>query len=391
MPWKECNIMNERMKFVVRLEDGERMTDLCREFGISRKTGYKIWNRYNDVGLDGLFDESKRPVTSPHKTSESIERLIINLKDKRPTWGATKLREYLIRKHSNIPFPSRNTFHNILLKNDLVKRRKRKNYKAKGTNLRAVNSSNDLWCADFKGQFKMRNGKHCYPLTITDQYSRFLLACDALESTKTGGAFAVFESVFEEYGIPQAIRTDNGVPFCSPHAVLGLSRLSVWWLRLGIELERIRPGKPQENGCHERMHLTLKQDTLRDPKRNILVQQEIFDKFKDDYNFERPHQGIDNETPSKLFKKSRKKYKKKLDEIKYENCDAVRVVRQNGKMSLTSNRTAHISDCLAGQELGLKQIEEFVWRVQFMDIVLGHYDQKDNKFAKMQEIIKVDM
>jgi len=391
MPWKECSVMNERMKFVLRLDDGERMSDLCREFEISRKTGYKIWNRYKSSGLDGLFDESKKPITNPNKTLESVEMLILNLKNSRQTWGATKLREYLIRKHRGIEFPSRNTFHNILLKNDLVSKRRKRTYKATGTNLRSTVKSNDLWCADFKGHFKMKSGKYCYPLTITDHYSRYLLSCEALESTKTGGSFSVFESVFQEYGLPSAIRTDNGVPFCSPNALLGFSKLSVWWLRLGIDLERIKPGNPQENGRHERMHLTLKQDTLRDPKKNILAQQEIFDRFQKDFNYERPHEGIGNETPSTLYKKPRKKYKKRFPEIKYKSCDATRIIALNGKMNLTSKSSTHISDCLSKQPIGLKQIEENIWRLQFMNIVLGHYDQKEDKFAKMTEIVKIDM
>ncbi len=383
--------MNERMKFVLRLESGERMSDLCREFGVSRKTGYKIWNRFQFSGLDGLFDESKKPITNPNTTPDSVERIILNLKEQRSTWGATKLREYLTRKHKNIEFPSRNTFHNILLRNDLVRKRRRTGYQSTGTNLKSTVHPNDLWCADYKGQFKMRNGKYCYPLTITDHQSRFLLSCEALESTKTGGAYSVFESVFDEYGLPDAMRTDNGVPFCSPNALLGLSRLSVWWLRLGIELERIKPGNPQENGRHERMHLTLKQDTLRDPKKNILSQQEIFDTFKQDFNHERPHAGLDHETPASAYKKSKKKYSRKLSEISYEGCDAIKEVGLNGKMHLTSKNPIHVSDCLSKQPIGLKQIEEQIWRLQFMNIVLGHYDQKEKTFAKMTEIIKVEM
>ena len=197
MPWKESNRMNERMKFVVRLEDGERMTDLCKEFGISRKSGYKIWNRYLQKGPDGLFDESRKPISNPQKTTESIEKVILRLKDKYPSWGAGKLREYLLRKHPEANFPSKTTFYNILLKNDLVKKRRKRTYKARGTNLNSTLNPNDLWCADFKGQFKMTSGAYCYPLTITDHESRFLLSCKGLESVKEGGAFAVFQETFE--------------------------------------------------------------------------------------------------------------------------------------------------------------------------------------------------
>jgi putative transposase len=210
-----------------------------------------------------------------------------------------------------------------------------------------------------------------------------LLACDALESTKLGGSISVFKTTFEEFGLPKAIRTDNGVPFCSPNALLG----SVWWLRLGIDIERIKPGNPQENGRHERMHLTLKQDTLRDPKKNILIQQEIFDKFKYDFNFERPHEGPNNDTPGSVFKKSRRKFKEKLPELKYPGCDAIKIVRQNGKMSISPKFPVHISDCLSQQPIVIKQVEDHIWRLQFMDIILGHYDQRENSFSKMQEIV----
>lgn len=381
--------MNERMKFVSRLLDGEGMSEICREFKISRKTGYKIWNRYQSKGIDGLLDESKKPFINPNQTSDQIVSLILNLKAARPTWGAVKLREYLIRKHSNTPFPSRNTFHNILLRNDLVESKRRRKYKAMGTSLRSVINPNDLWCADFKGQFRLGNKEYCYPLTITDQKTRYLISCEALESTKENSAFAVFEDAFEKYGLPQAIRTDNGVPFSCPNALLGLSKLSVWWLRLGIDIERIRPGNPQENGQHERMHLTLKKDLLSRPAFNYLGQQEIFDNYIYDFNNERPHEAINNETPGKLYAKSKIKYKKNITEIQYPKCEKVITVFQNGKVNLKPKKSTHICTSLIGQPIGLTEIEESIWRLQFIDIVLGHYDSIEEKFAPMKEIIKI--
>ena len=389
MPWKESCVMSERMKFLFRLEDGEKMSDLCREFGISRKTGYKILDRYRKRGLDGVFDESRRPINNPNKTSESVESLILNLKSRHPTWGAGKLREYLLRKNSTVKFPSKNTFHNILLKHDLVKTRRKRIYRATGTNLRSTKHPNDLWCADYKGEFRMKNNKYCYPLTITDHKSRYLLSCEGLESTKLGGAYSVFESVFEQYGLPLSIRTDNGVPFSCPTALLGLSKLSAWWLRLGIEIERIRPGNPQENGRHERMHLTLKQDLLRTPSKNILKQQEVFDDFIYTFNHERPHEGLENETPASVYKSSPRKYTGVLPEVKYPDCEMIQVVRMNGKMSIKANTYVHISESLIKQPIGIKEIDDKVWRLQFMDIILGHYDEKENEFSKMTEIVKV--
>lgn len=389
MPWKESNRMNERMKFVVRLEEGEPMTALCEEFGISRKTGYKIWNRFHAKGLDGLLDETRRPHHIPNQTSDYVISLVIKLKQERPTWGAAKLREYLKRKHSNVQFPSRNTFHNILVRNSLIEKPRRSKYKPIGTNLRATQHPNELWCADFKGQFLLRNRRYCYPLTITDHRSRFLLSCQALESTREAGAFAVFEDAFEEYGLPMAIRTDNGNPFSCPNALLGLSKLSVWWLRLGVEFERIKPGKPQENGRHERLHLTLKQDLLKNPAPNFLKQQEIFDAFREDFNHERPHAALENETPSQIYQPSKIKFKKDLEEIKYPGCEKVKYVFENGKMCLRSHRSTHICVSLARQPIGLSEVEEDVWRLQFLDIVLGHYDAKDEQFSPMREIVRI--
>lgn len=390
MPWMESSVMNERLKFVIRYQDGESMSELCREFGISRKTGYKILTRYEKKGVDGLFDESRRPITNPNKTPDTIESIILNLKAKYPTWGAGKLREYLIRKHPNTPFPTKNTFHNILLKEDLVKKRRSRVFKSSGTNLRSTSNPNNLWCADFKGQFRMRNGTYCYPLTITDHFSRYLLNCTALESTKEGGAFAAFEAAFEEYGLPTAMRTDNGVPFCSPNGLLGLSKLSVWWMRCGIELERIRPGNPQENGRHERLHLTLKQDLLKNPSANLLSQQEIFDFFSNYYNKERPHEALNNETPNSIYKKSARPYSKKLKEVDYKGCDSVRVVALNGKLNLgRKSVSVHIGEALMKQPIGIKLIDDGMWRLQFMNLVIGHFDQKENKLSKMTELIKI--
>lgn len=379
--------MTERMKFIIRLENGERLSDLCREFCISRKTGYKLLHRYRERGVDGLFDESRKPYRSPHATDENVIAIILDLKNKRPTWGAEKLREYLKRKHSELEFPSTNTFHNILLRNDLVKKRKRLRYQAHGTNLLPVNSPNDLWCADFKGQFRMQNQNYCYPLTISDFHSRYLLGCEGLESTKEGGAFSVFEEIFLKYGLPKAIRTDNGVPFSS-NGLLGLSKLSVWWLRLGINIERIEPGHPEQNGRHERMHLTLKQDLLKTPAKNIIQQQEVFENFKEYFNQERPHQSLDNESPSTIYIPSSRIYSKKLPEINYTNCEVRKTVHGCGKVSVRSKKAFYLSEMFVGQEVGLTELENKVWRIYFLDIVLGHYDEKTNKFAAMKELIR---
>lgn len=304
MPWKERSVVDERMKFVGRLLDGEKMTDLCLEFGISRKTGYKILGRYEKVGLGGLTDRSSRPTRYANQLPMQVEKFILNIKKDKPSWGAPKIREILSRKYSDIKLPAKSTIHAVLDRHGLVKRRGRKRYRAEGTPLSHGKSPNDLWCADYKGEFMMGNKEYCYPLTITDYTSRYLIACEGLHTTKEIFAFSVFERVFKERGLPKAIRTDNGVPFASPHSLFGLSKLSVWWLRLGIEIERIKPGHPEQNGRHERMHLTLKKETTRPPGMNTLQQQGKFDDFIDEFNNERPHQALNMKIPGEIYENS---------------------------------------------------------------------------------------
>ena len=236
--------MDERLKFVARLLDGETMSALCKEFGISRPTGYKIFNRYKELGPKGLEDRSRRPYRHANKLQFQVERTILALKREYPSWGAPKIREKLIKELPMVNPPAKSTIHALLDRHGLVKRQKRRRRKAQGTVLSDAQIPNGLWCADYKGEFLLGNRKYCYPLTITDYRSRYLLACEGLDSTKSEFAFNVFEQAFKEFGLPQAIRTDNGVPFASPNAFFGLSRLSIWWLKLGIKIERIKPGQP---------------------------------------------------------------------------------------------------------------------------------------------------
>jgi len=257
MPWRECCKMDERLRFVARLLEGEKMAVLCREFDISRKTGYKLFARYKDCGVEGLSDRSRRPYRHANRLPFQIETLIVQLKKEHPSWGAPKIREKLRRLHSEIQLPAISTVHAVLDRHDLVTRGRRTvRYHAEGTGLSTPTRPNDLWCADYKGEFMLADRRYCYPLTITDFASRYLLCCDALATTKEMYAFTVFERAFKDFGLPLAIRTDNGTPFASNSAFFGLSKLSVWWLRLGIAIERIKPGNPQQNGRHERM-LTL--------------------------------------------------------------------------------------------------------------------------------------
>src|SRR3954467_8792717 len=309
MPWKECSVMEERMRFVARLLGGEPMSDMCREFGISRKTGYKIYDRYRQHGLEALNDRSRRPVRYANQLPEAVERLIVRARQDKPHWGARKIRELLVRRlDGDLRVPARSTIHAVLDRHGLVKRMGRPKRRAAGTALSAGAYPNDLWCADFKGEFKLGNGRYCYPLTVTDQASRFLLLCEALESTREERAFTAFERLFAERGLPNAIRSDNGVPFASPNGLFNLSKLSVWWLRLGISIERIKPGHPQQNGRHERMHLTLKQEATRPAGHNSLQQQARFDAFMHEFNTERPHEALAMKSPAQLYTASPRRY-----------------------------------------------------------------------------------
>ena len=266
MPWNESTKMDEKLRFVSRFLDGEKIAPLCAECGISRVTGHKIIERYKDSGLEAFSDRSRRPFRQANRLPFQVEQLIVKLKKEFPTWGAPKLRERLRTHYGEIVLPAKSTVHAVLDRHGLVKKKRtRRHPKLTGTNLSDLKEPNALWCTDYKGEFMLGNRQYCYPLTVTDYASRYLICCEGLESTREAQAITVFEQLFKEYGLPSAIRSDNGVPFACANALYGLSSLSVWWLRLGIGIERIKPGNPQQNGRHERMHLTLKQATRYNP------------------------------------------------------------------------------------------------------------------------------
>ena len=366
--------MDERVKFIARVLDGEAMSRLCEEFSISRKTGYKILKRYRDCGVDGLTDRSRRPYRHANQLPIQIETLIVRLKRERPAWGAPKIRERLARLYPDVHKPAISTVHAVLDRHGLVKRRKARRNRASGTALKAVSEPNALWCADYKGEFMLADRRYCYPLTITDFASRYLIACEALHSTKEAYAFSVFESVFKAFGLPKAIRTDNGVPFASPNALYGLSRLSVWWLRLGIDIERIKPGNPQQNGRHERMHLTLKLETTRPAAENFLQQQARFDDFIDCYNNERPHQALAMQCPAERYSPSQRPYAG-LPELDYPFHDKTVTVTTCGRICFNRQKI-NLSQVFAGQSVGIKQVDDHLWLASFMHYDLGYFDDE---------------
>lgn len=375
MPWKECSVMDERVRFVGRLLDGEGMSEVCRDFGISRKTGYKIFNRYRQEGLDALCDRSRRPVRYANQLPDPIERMIVETKRGKPHWGARKIRELLVRKLAgDVRIPARSTVHAVLDRHGLVSQARKRNRanKAEGTALSQAFEPNDLWCTDFKGEFKTGDGRYCYPLTVTDQASRAILACEALESTKEKPVIEAFLRLFRERGLPTAIRTDNGLPFASPNGLYNLSKLSVWWLRLGIAIERIQPGHPQENGRHERMHLTLKKETTRPPGANALQQQAKFDDFISEFNDERPHEALGMKTPTELYSPSFRPYDG-LPDLTYPFHDRDVLVTACGRICM-ARKKINVSTVLAGQRLGIKEVDEGIWLVSFMRYDLGYID-----------------
>jgi len=366
--------MDERLRFVARLLEGEKMAALCREFDVSRKTGYKIFHRYKDCGLEGLSDRSRRPYRQANQLPFQIEKLIVQLKRERPSWGAPKIREKLRRLHSDIHTPAISTVHAVLDRHGLVSRGRKRRYKAQGTTLSKPLLPNDLWCADYKGEFMLADRRYCYPLTISDFASRYLISCEALSTTRELYAFSVFERVFKDFGLPKAIRTDNGVPFASAHALFGLSKLAVWWLRLGIGIERIKPGHPQQNGRHERMHLTLKKEATKPAAQNFLQQQAKFDEFIDCFNHERPHQALDMKYPAELYLRSPRPYRG-LSELHYPFHDRTITVTQCGRICF-GRRKIHLSTVFAGQNVGIKEVSDKIWLVSFMHYDLGFFDHE---------------
>lgn len=384
MGWKEYRKMDEKLKFIARYLEGEKIAPLCRDFGVSRVTGHNLIKRYKMMGQCALVEQKRTPHHYANKLPIAVEALILNLKREYKTWGAPKIREKIIRKYPDVKTPAISTIHAVLDRHGLVKHRKgRKRYKNKGTVLSHVKHPNELWCADYKGEFMMGNRQYCYPLTITDYSSRYLISCDALSSTKEDFAFEVFTKAFKEYGLPKTVRTDNGCPFASAQSFYKLTKLSVWWMRLGIQVERIQPGCPQHNGRHERMHLTLKQETTRPPRENLIAQQEEFDKFTRIYNTERPHQGIKNKYPTEVYRRSPRELKS-LEPLYYPFHDQTITVSQCGRIC-TRGFKVNLSRAFAGQQVGIKEMEDNIWVVSFLDYDLGYFDDKSHRVEPVDD------
>lgn len=382
MPWKASTQMNLRREFLDRLKGGERMTALCAEYGISRKTGHALSKRYEALGARALMEQSRRPHRSPTQTSEEVVARLVRARQKHPTWGPKKLRAWLSRIEPGVRWPASSTIGDVLRRNGLVEpRRRRHAYSTYDGGLTQASVANDVWCADFKGQFRLGGGGHCYPLTISDRASRYLLACDAFGRIDTDDVIAAFFSTFRECGLPRVIRTDNGVPFATK-GIAGLSRLTVTWLRLGIRHERIEPAHPEQNGQHERMHRVLKQETTRPASSTLLTQQERFDRFVREYNDVRPHEALEMRTPSELFVNSSRAMPVVVPEPRYPLHDDALHVNRSGRISLLRT-PVFVGSCLTGELVGVRELDARRWLVSFADVDLGVWTKGEETLQRV--------
>lgn len=383
MPWKETCPMDERIKFIgMYLAHELSVATLCREFGISRKTGYKLIRRWIEDGPRGLADRSRAPHTHPNAVSEQLEEAVLVARRTHPTWGPKKLRAWLQRWRATTRWPAASTIGQILDRHGLtVPRRWSRKTTIYNEPFVGCDYPNAVWSADFKGWFQTGDGSRCDPLTISDNYSRYLLRCQAVTPTNHEAIRPIFEAAFREHGLPVAIRTDNGPPFATT-TVGGLSRLSVWWLRLGIIPERIEPGKPAQNGRHERMHRTLKRETATPPKGTLRTQQQAFDRFRAEYNKERPHEAIGQQVPIDRYRPSLRPYPLILPEITYPDEMEVRWVKFQGDISWGS-RHIYLCKTLAGEPVGLRQISERLWDIYFAHIRLAQLDSQEKRLIHL--------
>jgi transposase InsO family protein len=368
--------MDQKTQFIADyLRHRLSMTELCALYGVSRKTGYKWVDRYLTRGPAGLEERSRKPGSNPRQTPEQVVRTLLEARQRHPSWGAKKLLAILEKRHSRWPWPARSTVCDILRRHGLVpKRRYRRQIGHPGKPTTLIAAPNDVWSADFKGQFKTADGLYCYPLTVTDGFSRYLLGCQALTSTRVEEAKPVFIRLFQEFGLPTRIRTDNGVPFAT-NTLARLSQLSAWWVRLGILPEFIEPGKPQQNGRHERMHRTLKAETTRPPASTRRAQQGRFDRFRAEFNCERPHEALGLHPPASVYEPSPRAMPSPLPPLEYPDRFEVRYVSANGGIRW-NRQWVNVSTTCVGEYVGLEEIDDGVWNVYFGPLKLGRLLEK---------------
>jgi transposase InsO family protein/transposase-like protein len=375
MPWKETCAMDQRMQLIGDWLTKEfSITELSESFGVSRPTVYKWIGRYRDRGSAALEEMARRPLNHPNATHPEIIKKIVEMKLLHQKMGPKKIVATLQQQYAHVRWPAISTAGEILKRQGLVRRRKRKRRVTPYADpLLGCSKPNSVWSADYKGQFNTGDGKPCYPLTITDNSSRYLLQCRGLGKISQEETLSWFEWTFREYGLPDAIRTDNGVPFASA-SLAGLSRLSVWFIKLGIKPERILPGHPEQNGRHERMHRTLKEATVDPPKHNLAEQQEAFEEFKHEYNCERPHEALCQKTPASVYQPSPRTYPIRLPPVEYDDDVVVKRVRHSGEL-YWKGRFIHLSKVLAKEPVALKQVDDHLWRISFSFYPIGVFNE----------------
>ena len=380
MPWRETSPMEQRLEFVREYESELfTMTELAAQYGISRKTGYKWLDRFAADGIDGLRDGSRRPHHSPQATDPELVELLVALRRRHPRWGAKKLLAIAARRAPRAAWPSRSAVCTWLKDRGLVvPHRRRARSPHAHSPLAPITRVNQVWTTDFKGEFRTGDGRYCYPLTLRDGFSRFVLRCDALVSRTTAATRRGFERAFHDYGLPERIRSDNGSPFASP-GLGGLSQLSVWWMRLGIRPERIAPGHPEQNGSHEQFHAVLKAATTRPPAPNCLAQQQRFRRFIREYNDERPHEALALQPPASCYVPSRRSLPTCLPPIAYAGHMEVRRVDHNGAISW-KNGPLFVATALAGHPVAFEEIDDGLWTLHFATVALARYDERHRRF-----------
>ena len=375
MPWKEVKPMDEKVLFIAdTLRGAESLTDLCVRYGISRKTGYKWIERYQQQGTAGLAERRRRPHDSPLTTPYALRQAIIALRQRsRPPPGAKKIQALLAKRFPNTSLPSTTTIYNILNQAGLITPTSpRRRVAPSASTLAEAKAPNVLWSTDFKGQFKTQSGHWCYPLTVMDHHSRYLLGCQSMPGTRFADSQRTFVRLFKAYGLPGRIRSDNGVPFATT-ATAGLSRLAVWWIKLGIVPERIAPGCPQQNGRHERMHRTLKAATTKPPSSTLTAQQRRFDCFRQNYNDERPHEALAQQTPASHYTSSSRPYPRTLPELTYPPYFDVRAVRSSGSVYWGGGQV-YVSHVLKGECVGMAEVDDGIWDIYFGPVKLGGFN-----------------
>lgn len=384
MSWKTTDTAQARRSFIGEILKGElEVTELAESYGISRKTAYKWIERFEEKGSAGLEELSRAPHHHPNALEPELEARVLECKARWPKWGAPKLLVKLREQVGMERCPSESSISRILQRHGLVRPQGRRRSKAQGTVLSGYEGPNAVWCADFKGWFVTGDGKICTPLTISDGWSRYLLRCQGL-SAGTGRMVVqpIFTAAMREFGVPMAIRTDNGAPFASV-GLGGLTGLSIWWLKLGIRLERSRPGCPQDNGRHERMHRTLKAETAQPAKTNLTAQQRAFDIFRAEYNEERPHEGLGGQTPAAVYTPSPRNFPARLPEVTYAQGWEERQVRGAGQMKW-QGKDVYITTALAGEKIGLEPLEDGLWTVYFASHALGIFDERKGKVVSLR-------